>query len=141
MKRLITTTAVAALLAAAAAGTAVAGERTSIGAREYTANCAVCHGAGGKGDGPYAASLTVKVPDLTVLTKNNGGVFPANMVFSLIDGRAEVAGHGPREMPVWGEDYLSQAGREYDDYPINREAFVRGRILALIDHLYQLQVK
>jgi mono/diheme cytochrome c family protein len=141
MKRLITTTAVAALLAVAAAGAAVAGERASIGAREYTANCAVCHGAGGKGDGPYATSLTVKVPDLTVLTKNNGGVFPANKVFSLIDGRAEVAGHGPREMPVWGEDYLSQAGRQYDDYPINREAFVRGRILALIDHLYQLQVK
>ena len=141
MKRLITTAAVAAVLAAAAAGTAIAGERASIGAREYTANCAVCHGAGGKGDGPYAASLAVKAPDLTVLAKNNGGVFPANKVFSLIDGRAEIAGHGPREMPVWGEDYLSLAGREYDDYPINREAFVRGRILALIDYLYQLQVK
>jgi mono/diheme cytochrome c family protein len=139
MKRLITATAVAVLLTATAAVTA--GERASIGAREYTANCAVCHGAGGKGDGPYTASLTVKVPDLTVLAKNNGGVFPANKVFSLIDGRAEMAGHGPREMPVWGEDYLSQAGREYDDYPINREAFVRGRILALIDHLYQLQAK
>lgn len=140
MKRLTTTTALA-LLLVGSAGTAPAADRASIGQLEYTANCAVCHGTAGKGDGPYATSLTVKAPDLTVLAKNNGGVFPANRVFELIDGRAEVQGHGPREMPVWGEDYLSQAGREFDDYPINREAFVRGRILALIDYLYQLQAK
>jgi mono/diheme cytochrome c family protein len=126
---------------AAAAGIAQGGERASIGQHEYHANCAVCHGLSGKGDGPLAPSLTVKTSDLTVLAKNNGGVFPVERVFELIDGRAQVQGHGPREMPVWGKDYLSQAGREYDDYPINREAFVRGRILALIDYLYQLQTK
>ncbi|MFT7582621.1 MAG: quercetin dioxygenase-like cupin family protein/mono/diheme cytochrome c family protein [Myxococcota bacterium] len=31
----------------------------------YTAQCASCHGPGAKGDGPLAADLTTKVPDLT----------------------------------------------------------------------------
>ena len=57
MKRLITTTAVAALVAVAAAGTAVAGERASIGAREYTANCAVCHGTTPTDPGPHGITV------------------------------------------------------------------------------------
>jgi copper resistance protein D len=35
------------------------------GARLYAENCALCHGAGGKGDGPAAAALTVRPADLT----------------------------------------------------------------------------
>ncbi len=35
------------------------------GARLYAENCALCHGVGGKGDGPAAASLTVRPADLT----------------------------------------------------------------------------
>ena len=35
------------------------------GARLYAENCALCHGAGGKGDGPAAAALTVHPADLT----------------------------------------------------------------------------
>ncbi len=35
------------------------------GARLYAENCALCHGAGGKGDGPAAAGLTVHPADLT----------------------------------------------------------------------------
>ncbi len=34
------------------------------GAELYQAECADCHGAGGKGDGPQAASLTTVLPDL-----------------------------------------------------------------------------
>ena len=30
----------------------------------FGVNCVVCHGEGGKGDGPWAENLTVKVPDL-----------------------------------------------------------------------------
>ncbi len=35
------------------------------GARVYARNCALCHGADGKGDGPAAAGLTVRPADLT----------------------------------------------------------------------------
>jgi putative copper resistance protein D len=35
------------------------------GAHLYTADCALCHGANGKGDGPAAAGLTVRPADLT----------------------------------------------------------------------------
>ena len=35
------------------------------GARLYAGNCALCHGDGGKGDGPAAAALTVRPADLT----------------------------------------------------------------------------
>jgi hypothetical protein len=42
-------------------------------------------------------------------------------------------------MPVWGEDYLAKAPHEQS--PSHREAFVRGRILALIDYMNRLQAK
>ncbi len=35
------------------------------GARLYAENCALCHGAGGKGDGPAAAALPTRPADLT----------------------------------------------------------------------------
>ena len=35
------------------------------GAHLYVENCALCHGTGGKGDGPAAAPLTVRPADLT----------------------------------------------------------------------------
>ena len=31
----------------------------------FGVNCVVCHGEGGKGDGPWAENLPVKLPDLT----------------------------------------------------------------------------
>jgi putative copper resistance protein D len=35
------------------------------GAAVYAANCALCHGAGGRGDGPAAAGLPIRPADLT----------------------------------------------------------------------------
>lgn len=35
------------------------------GAALFSANCAYCHGAKGQGDGPNAAKLKPRVPDLT----------------------------------------------------------------------------
>jgi hypothetical protein len=42
-------------------------------------------------------------------------------------------------MPVWGEDYLAKAPR--GESIVNREGYVRGRILSLIDYMNRLQVK
>lgn len=69
----------------------------------FRAHCAPCHGAGGKGNGPAAASLKTKPADLTVLAKNNDGKFPTERVRKFISGDdPSLSSHGSREMPVWG---------------------------------------
>lgn len=121
--------------------TVIAAGQLDIGKREYDASCANCHGRDGKGGGSFAQMLQVSMPDLTTLSKRNGGVFPAARVYNVIDGREEVKAHGTREMPIWGRHLTAKAAPEYDDYPYEPEAFVRARILTVIDYLYRLQAK
>ena len=88
--------------------------------------------------------MKIAPSDLTVLSKNNGGVFPVERVISIIDGRDFVKGHGTRDMPIWGKDYSLEkveAAEYYFDAPYNMELYVRARILALIDYLNRIQVK
>jgi mono/diheme cytochrome c family protein len=68
----------------------------------FRAYCASCHGVDAKGNGPAAAALKVKVPDLTLLARRNGGTFPATLVRNMILGDNTIVAHGSREMPVWG---------------------------------------
>jgi mono/diheme cytochrome c family protein len=73
------------------------------GAALFKAYCAVCHGADGKGGGAMAKSLKVSPADLTHVSARNGGSFPAARLRRVISGEDVVAaGHGTREMPVWG---------------------------------------
>jgi mono/diheme cytochrome c family protein len=132
---------VAGAFASVLATSAVAAEVRDIGKQEYEANCVVCHGAEGKGDGPFNQFLTVRTPDLSVLSRNNGGLFPVNRVLEAIDGRKIARGHGTREMPIWGDVYNAEAAPQFDDYPYNAALFVWARTLALIDYLNRLQVK
>jgi len=67
--------------------------------------CTSCHGAKGRGDGPVASSLKVEVPDLTLIARRNGGVFPRDRVEKIIDGRFVIGAHGTRTMPIWGERF------------------------------------
>jgi mono/diheme cytochrome c family protein len=62
----------------------------------FRAYCTPCHGSG-----PCSA-LKAKVPDLTLLARNNRGQFPAARVREMIRGDKVVAAHGSREMPIWG---------------------------------------
>lgn len=68
----------------------------------FAAYCASCHGLDARGHGPASASLKAKVPDLTALTKNSKGEFPADRVRKAIMGDDLPASHGSRLMPVWG---------------------------------------
>jgi len=134
------------LLAGLVAGSlsAVAAEparRMDLGKREYDSRCASCHGIAGKGDGINRPFLTKSPSDLTQLAKQNGGVFPISRVYEVIDGRREVPTHGSRDMPVWGREYSINAAEYYIDVPYDSDAYVRSRILSLIDYIYRLQQK
>ena len=68
----------------------------------YKAYCAVCHGIDGRGRGPLAASLKTPPTDLTRIARSSVG-FPSARIERIISGEEPAAaGHGPREMPVWG---------------------------------------
>ncbi len=110
-------------------------ERT--GQQEFRANCAVCHGLEARGDGSMADFFDPRPHNLTLLSRQNGGFFPFGTVFDSIDGRSEVAAHGPRDMPAWGED-LQVSG---DSPGADRELLAYGRILALTKYLERLQVE
>lgn len=100
----------------------------------YRRFCASCHGAQGRGDGPVAASFKVEVPDLTLLARRAGGVFPRERVARIIDGRHIFAAHGSRTMPVWGEDFgRAELGTA------NAERATRILIDRITAHVEQLQ--
>ena len=115
----------------------VQAEEDTIGSDEYRISCLNCHGVGGRGDGPLAKFLTLKPTDLTSLAKNNGGEYPYLRVFLMIDGREDVAAHGDRSMPVWGNRYRKDAETEYG--PFGGEQVVHGRILELVYYIHSLQ--
>jgi mono/diheme cytochrome c family protein len=134
---------VAAAVSTAMANTAVAqtrGDKVDFGKREFESNCASCHGLNGKGGGPVTEFLTKSPPDLTQLARKNGGVFPIARLYEVIEG-AEVPAHGGREMPVWGRDYRTKAAEYYMDVPYDSEAYVRTRLLALLEYLNRMQAR
>ena len=102
------------------AAAALAQPKADLGKREYETKCAVCHGVDGRGLGPYAEQLKRKLPDLTLLARNNGGVFPASRTYETIEGAGK--GHGTRDMPVWGIDYTIQAAEVLPELPYNQAA-------------------
>jgi mono/diheme cytochrome c family protein len=142
MKRLWRIAGAAALAAICICGPAVGqAANKDFGRREYMSNCAVCHGVDGQGKGPlYATGFLAREPtDLTRLASANRGVFPFERLYQVIDGRQAVAAHGPRDMPVWGDEYYEEGAFPDVLGVVNPEAYVRARILALIDYLARMQ--
>lgn len=99
------------VLGAAVAAQAQPGPMT--GKAVYEDKCAGCHGLGGKGDGPVSPFLTRSAGDLTTIALRNGGRFPTELVWDVIDGRSAGATgpHGSREMPIWGQEFREEALR------------------------------
>lgn len=121
---------------------ACAADILDIGKSEYDGSCAVCHGETGKGNGPLMSQMVSRMPDLTVLARNNKGVFPFDHVYQIIDGRQEVKSHGSRDMPVWGRHFNMQCSVYFENHPQHdTESAARSRILALTEYLYRLQAK
>ena len=117
------------------------GYAQNLGAIEFANSCAQCHGADGKGDGPISPYLLRPPPDLTALSKTNGGVFPIEKVYSVIDGRTDVAVHGGRDMPVWGDRYMTEMREDMTAHYSWTEAraYALTRVLALVEYIAEIQ--
>ncbi len=120
------------------------GGRVITGKGQFRTHCAQCHGMDGKGDGPMGPALKVKPADLTVLAKNNGGVFPEEKVTNAINGTSEVGSHGTEgggttPMPVWGLAFRasteSGTGADFTPQEVDK------KIKLLVDYIKTIQEK
>ena len=108
------------------------------GRQDFDANCASCHGKDGRGHGEALYVIPgIKPPDLTQLTRSNGGVFPAERVYQSIDGRAGIPAHSRTDMPFWGTT-LQQEGKEFTP---ESEAKVKARISNMVSYIESIQEK
>jgi mono/diheme cytochrome c family protein len=100
----------------------------------FARHCASCHGAGARGDGPVAIELRTQPADLTRIAARRGGDFPDGEIARVIDGRFDIAAHGTREMPIWGNALVA-------DVPETTvaEEVARGKILMLVEYLKSVQ--
>jgi len=101
----------------------------------FDANCSRCHGRYDRGEGPRIVPGTdIRAPDLRTLSQRMGRPLPHEKVAAYIDGRDDVAAHGPREMPVWGE-------KLYADWPDSesREEARAGTIDLLVEYIESIQ--
>jgi mono/diheme cytochrome c family protein len=103
------------------------------GAQMYDSYCAVCHGKDGKGNGPAAEALKSAPTDLTKLASNNGGKYPSDKVSSAIRGDQNIAAHGTKDMPIWGNLFLHMSQ--------GHQSEVQLRIANLNKHIESLQAK
>jgi mono/diheme cytochrome c family protein len=101
------------------------------GNRLFRTYCASCHGTSGRGDGPMALQLRRMPPDLTQFTRRNGGVFPSEQLYRIVDGR-DVMSHGDREMPVWGDAFRMVSGGP-------GTGVIKARIDAIVRYLAGIQ--
>jgi mono/diheme cytochrome c family protein len=117
-------------------------QKTDLGKQEYNANCASCHGLGGKGDGPMAAQLRTAPSDLTQLAKKNRGVLPVSRLYEVIEG-SNVPSHGTREMPVWDREFRVEDAEYYKEArgSYDAAALVRARVLMLVEYLDRIQAR
>jgi len=125
------------LLVAWTAGLADEGEERDREIRKgrelYRFYCRNCHGESGHGDGPMVEVLTVRPADLTRLARDHDGEFPAAEIQAAIDGRGELAAHGPREMPIWGLAFQQL------DTDVDQEPQVKARVGQLVEFLRSIQ--
>ncbi len=80
------------------------GDEINEGRELYLQHCAACHGVKGDGHGPLEHELAEPPADLRLLSRKYGNPLPEDQIARFMDGRADVRAHGPRDMPVWGEE-------------------------------------
>ncbi len=108
-----------------------------LGATEYEIACMPCHGIDGKGHGHHTHKLKGSPPDLTQISRINGGIFPFKRIVQIVDGRSIISAHHQREMPIWGHRY--RAYKEDDDSAKYTDSRADRRINALVKYIETLQ--
>jgi len=98
----------------------------------FEQHCAVCHGKGGKGDGPAASDMTRQPTNVTLMQKRHGAFFAAQAE-SAIRGTDPVVAHGAPGMMVWGAIFRANARGD--------EAAVDARIRDLVAFMESIQEK
>lgn len=99
------------------------------GEKIFHEQCGSCHGD--NPDKSIVDGLQAPPPNLRYIMQRRGAdEFPIAEIARIIDGRKEVAAHGPRSMPVWGEVY-SQEGLDEND--------IRGKKGELVAYLMNIQ--
>ena len=119
-------------------GTALA-QDPAIGQEEYRMHCAACHGLDGRGDGPIGQILKTPAPNLAMITERNGGKFPVEKIYAIIEGSSVIAAHGTRDMPLWGERYRQAPKPVTPDQASMSDGFAQQRILSLVYYLGTMQ--
>jgi hypothetical protein len=108
------------------------------GKEDFEAKCAFCHGTDGKGHGVSTqVGRGIAPKDLTVLRRNNGGVFPTKNVYESIDGRIKIPSHARLDMPLYGASL--QSGKA--DFTPAGEAEVKARIMRIVEYIKSIQEK
>jgi mono/diheme cytochrome c family protein len=79
------------------------------GQQMYHEYCAACHGVKADGNGPAAPACKVKPSNLTLMTRNNGGKFPYNYFYSVVQFGTPMPtpAHGTADMPIWLPLFIS----------------------------------
>lgn len=110
-----------------------------IGQEEYRLHCAACHGLEGRGDGPIGQILKTPAPNLAMITERNGGKFPVQKIYDIIEGSSVVAAHGTRDMPLWGDRYRRQTKPQTPDQASMSNDQAQQHVLSLVYYLGTLQ--
>lgn len=110
------------------------------GKQEFETRCASCHGKDGRGYGWLADFLIDGPSDLTLLSKNNGGVLPISRIYqSLWEGSIPI--HDRSDMPAWGQIYQLEAYEMNVGDVYFTEIYAESRILLLLEYISRLQEK
>jgi mono/diheme cytochrome c family protein len=102
----------------------------------FREHCAQCHGADGTGDGPMAKILTVHPANLTAISKQAGGTFPAERIAEIIRYGGNIQGHGDQVMPIWGKVFSNEGGEGKAG-----GAFSRRAVIELKNYIEKIQQK
>jgi cytochrome c553 len=102
------TTVLAVALSATALGAQTDKAAIERGRALFEQHCSACHGKGGRGDGPTAATLARKPTNLTLMQQRSGAFFTAQLESAVRGTNASLAHRAPG-MIVWGALFRADA--------------------------------